>query len=86
MSVAKNISEENKFEIIKAFAELCNHYNGTNANLVAANSLNNLEILYNLLIVSRLFCFVGDEIFFVRFLQESAYFFKNNVGFEAVSG
>jgi hypothetical protein len=52
MSIVKDIGEENKFEVIKAFAELCNHYNGTNANLVAGNSLTNLEILYNLLIVS----------------------------------
>jgi hypothetical protein len=50
MTIFNKIGDENvKFEVLKAFADMCLHYNGTSAD--PANSLKNLEILFDILIV-----------------------------------
>ena len=53
MTIFNKIGDENvKFEMLKAFADMCLHYNGANADPV--NTLSNLEVLYDIMIVNEL--------------------------------
>ncbi len=50
LSVFASLADQTlTFDILKSFAELCVYYNGHNQ---ANNSVHNLEILYNLMIVT----------------------------------
>ena len=50
LTIFNKIGDENvKFEMLKAFADMCLHYNGAGAN--TENSLRNLETLYDIMIV-----------------------------------
>ena len=53
LTIFNKIGDEHvKFEVLKAFSDMCLHYNGANSANVE-NSLRNLEILYDILIVNK---------------------------------
>jgi len=61
LTIFNKIGDEHvKFEVLKAFADMCLHYNGASADPV--NSLRNLEILYDIMIV--IFVFDSCCVFF----------------------
>jgi hypothetical protein len=54
LTIFNKIGDEHvKFEVLKAFSDMCLHYNGASADPV--NSLRNLDILYDIMIVIFVF-------------------------------